>query len=227
MGHSTSTKTVFESSKTQTVAQLCGWSNVDSKSVGYDRMTLLLEQDEYEKVAALYVFQMNVNRALEILNEGLQRGGKEELATLIVALVGSIRATSTNNDDKALINEFSSVTKLFHRPYVRAMFGFILSQDGEDLQYECVLDEQLDLHNKVAFAARYLNEQRLYDKLDKLAEESREKGDLQGILLTGLRQNGCELIQKYLDQTSDIRTTTLLSIYAQEDVYQECPYVQE
>lgn len=35
-------------------------------------MALLLEQGEYEKVAALYIFQMNVNRALEILNEGLR-----------------------------------------------------------------------------------------------------------------------------------------------------------
>ncbi|CAF3003699.1 unnamed protein product, partial [Rotaria sp. Silwood2] len=36
-------------------------------------------------------------------------------------------------------------------------------------------DEQLDLNDKVAFAARYLNEQCFYDKLDKLADESREK----------------------------------------------------
>ncbi len=56
------------------VGQLCGWSNVDSKCGGYDRMGSLLEQDEYEKLAALYIFQMNVTRALEVLNEGLQRG---------------------------------------------------------------------------------------------------------------------------------------------------------
>ncbi|CAF0788328.1 unnamed protein product, partial [Rotaria sordida] len=42
-----------------------------------------------------------------------------------------------------------------------------------------------------------------------------------------LRQSGCELIQKYLDQTSDIRTAALLAIYVPEDVHQECPYVQE
>lgn len=65
------------------------------------------------------------------------------------------------------------------------MFAFILTPDGNDLQYECVLDEQLDLNDKVAFAVKYLNDQRLFDKLDKLAEESRDKGDLQGILLTG------------------------------------------
>jgi hypothetical protein len=124
-------------------------------------MASLLEQDQYEKVAALYIFQMNVNRALEVLNEGLQRGliiiinsnfifksfilgGKEEYATLILALVGFIRATSTNSDDKTLINDFSPVTKLFQRPYVRAMFAFILTQDGNDIQYECVL-VKLDL----------------------------------------------------------------------------------
>lgn len=37
-------------------------------------MSSLLEQDQYEKVAAIYIFQMNVNKALEILNDGLQRG---------------------------------------------------------------------------------------------------------------------------------------------------------
>jgi hypothetical protein len=54
---------------------------------------------------------MNVDRALEILQEALKQGGKEELATLILALVGSIRAVSTNNDDKTLMNELSPVTK--------------------------------------------------------------------------------------------------------------------
>jgi hypothetical protein len=37
-------------------------------------MGSLLEQNEYEKVAAIYIFQMNVNRALEVLNEGVQQG---------------------------------------------------------------------------------------------------------------------------------------------------------
>lgn len=44
----------------------------------------------------------------------------------------------------------------------------------------------MDLNDKVAFAAKYLNDQLLEKKLEKLADESREKGDLQGILLTGL-----------------------------------------
>lgn len=225
--NSSDTKTVYESTERQIVNQLCGWTNIDSKSSNYDRMNSLLEQEQYEKLAAIYIFQMNVTKALEILSDGLHRGGKEEFATLMLALVGSIRATSSNNEDKTFLNDLSSVTKLFHRPYIRAMFAFILQQDSNDLSYECVLDEQLDLNDKVAFASRYLNDQRLYEKLDKLADESRDKGDLQGILLTGLRQNGCELIQKYLDQTNDIRTAALLAIYVCEDVIQECPYVQE
>jgi hypothetical protein len=56
------------------VSQSCGWSNVDSKSVVYDRMSSLIEQDEYEKVAAIYIFQMNSTRALEVLNEALRQG---------------------------------------------------------------------------------------------------------------------------------------------------------
>ncbi len=47
-------------------------------------------------------------------------------------------------------------------------------------------DEQLNLNDKLAFAARYLNNQRLYEKIDKLADESRKKGAPQGFLSTGL-----------------------------------------
>lgn len=65
------------------VGQLCGWSNIDPKSGGYDRMNTLLEEDEYEKVAAIYIFQMNVTRALEVLNQGLQQGLSNEKIFLL------------------------------------------------------------------------------------------------------------------------------------------------
>lgn len=122
----------------QMASQTCGWINSDPKSNGYDRINSLLEENQYEKAAAIHVFQMNINRALDVLTRGYEQGGKEELATLILALVGSIRATSMNNDEKS-VHDLSVVTKLFQRPYVRAMFAFILAQDGNDLQYECVL----------------------------------------------------------------------------------------
>jgi len=231
---STSTKTVFDSSERQCVLQLCGWNSIDNRSnhstgnsLVYDRINSLIEQDQYEKAASIAILQMNLTRALEILKMGINEGGKEELATLTLALIGFIRATSNNFDEKSISTEYSSMTKIFHRPYLRAMFSFICTSDGNDLQYQTVLDEELDLNDKVAFAVRYLNDQRLVEKLEKLAETSREKGDLQGILLTGLRQSGCELIQKYLDQTNDIRTAALLGIHVSEDVYQDCSYVQE
>ena len=58
----------------QSVVQLCGWTNVDGKGVLYDRLGSLIERDEYEKVAAIYIFQMNVTRALEVLHDGHKRG---------------------------------------------------------------------------------------------------------------------------------------------------------
>jgi hypothetical protein len=57
---------------------------------------------------------------------------------LTFALIGFIRATSSGNDEKTLLHDYSTVKKLFHRPYVRAMFAFILTADGNDLQYENV-----------------------------------------------------------------------------------------
>jgi len=71
----------------------------------------------------------------------------------------SNRAVSTNNDDKTYYNDLSPVTKLFHRPYVRAMFAFIHTADGNDLQYECVLVRisyflSLSFHSQLTFSQK-------------------------------------------------------------------------
>lgn len=56
-----------------------------------------------------------------------------------MALIGLIQGTSTNIDEKNLFNNFSSIIKSYQNPYLRAMFGFIITQNGNDLQYQCVL----------------------------------------------------------------------------------------
>ena len=111
--------------------QLCGWTSTSG-----DRIKSLVEDEEYEKAASICLFEMNVSRALEVLNEGLQQARREDLGTLILALVGFIRSTTTSSDENNLLNDYSTITKLFHRPYIRAMFAFILTQDAQDLQYE-------------------------------------------------------------------------------------------
>ena len=185
-------------------------------------------------------------------------GGREELATLILALVGFIRA---NNDDQSLINDISPVAKLFHRPYVRAMFAFILAQDGNDLQYECVLVRCsllcVSFGDACLFEGRTTGPERqggLRRPLSERSTSSRETRQVgrrsererrsagnsshrfeiacvtfvvEQMLHSGLRPSGCELIQRYLDQTNDIRTAALLAIYVPEDVHQECSYVHE
>ena len=62
--------------------------------------------------------------------------GKEELCPLIIALVASIRSASSNNEWDG---DLPSITRLFTRAYVRAMFAFVLESDAADLQYQSVL----------------------------------------------------------------------------------------
>ena len=105
--------------------------------------------------------------------------------------------------------------------------------------------EELDLNDKVAFAARYLNDERLVPTLNQFVEQSEERGDLQALILTGLSfvkrekgfvcffhccllglgESGCHLIQRYLDRSNDIRTAALFGAYVSEDVLHQCPFV--
>ncbi|CAF1264064.1 unnamed protein product, partial [Didymodactylos carnosus] len=223
-----SSKKIYESVERSTAIQLCGWDSLIINDTDHqrhsDKIKSLLEIGQYGKAAALYIFQMNLDKAIQVLNEGLSKGGNENLATLILALIGCV--TTTNHQNTFF--DYTNITKKFEDSYIRAMFAFILSDDAQqDQNYSNVLDEQLDLNDKVGFSCRYLNDQCLDIYLDKLSMESKSKGDLQGIILTGLRTSGCELIQKYLENTNDIRTVALLAIHVPEDIVQDCPYVRE
>ncbi len=55
-------------------------------------------------------------------------------------------------------HDLSPVTKLFHRPYVRSMFAFILTADGNDLQYECVLVRISYFLSLVSFPVNFFSE---------------------------------------------------------------------
>lgn len=43
---------------------------------------------------------------------------------------------------------------------------------------------------------------------DKLTNEMKESGNLEGILLTGLTKDGVDLMESYVDRTGDVQTAS-------------------
>ena len=73
----------------------------------------------------------------------------------------------------------------------------------------------LSFPDRVAFACRFLPDQDLFTFVREAALQAIERGQLEGLLLTGLKQGsgGERLLQKHLDITGDVQTVALLSCY--------------
>ena len=69
------------------------------------------------------------------------------------------------------------------------------------------------MRDRVGFAAKFLSDAHLSDYLDQLSRQLVREGNLDGMLLTGLTNEGLGLIQSHVDRTGDIQTASLLSLH--------------
>ena len=70
----------------------------------------------------------------------------------------------------------------------------------------------LALPDRICFAARFLPAESLSEYIKTATSDCMEHGKLEGLCLTGLDQEGFQLLQKYLDITGDVQTAALLSV---------------
>lgn len=68
------------------------------------------------------------------------------------------------------------------------------------------------MHDYVAFSSDLI---KLPRYIDKLTNEMKEAGNLEGILLTGLTKDGVDLMESYVDRTGDVQTASfcMLKVY--------------
>lgn len=53
--------------------------------------------------------------------------------------------------------------------------------------------------------------------IDKLTNEMKESGNLEGILLTGLTKDGVDLMESYVDRTGDVQTASFCMLKVQNE----------
>lgn len=83
------------------------------------------------------------------------------------------------------------------------------------------------MDDRVAFACMFLSDKKLYDFINILTVKLIEDGNLYGLLLTGTVKEGLMLLQKYLDMTGDIQSTTLIAVKSFPEELQHEMCVQE
>ncbi|XP_063159760.1 GATOR2 complex protein MIOS [Candoia aspera] len=182
--------------------QLCGWVKKGADLDVEPFLCSLEQEGDWERAAAVALFNLDIRRAIQIMNKGAS-SGKGDLNLNVVAM-----ALSGYTDEKnSLWREMCSTLRLqLNNPYLCAMFAFLTSESGS---YDGVLNESnVAVRDRVAFACKFLTDAQLNRFIEKLTNEMKEAGNLEGILLTGLTNDGVDLMESYVDRTGDVQTAS-------------------
>ncbi|XP_023080634.1 GATOR complex protein MIOS isoform X2 [Piliocolobus tephrosceles] len=194
--------------------QLCGWIKKGTDVDVGPFLNSLVQEGEWERAAAVALFNLDIRRAIQILNEGAS-SEKGDLNLNVVAM-----ALSGYTDEKnSLWREMCSTLRLqLNNPYLCVMFAFLTSETGS---YDGVLYEnKVAVRDRVAFACKFLSDTQLNRYIEKLTNEMKEAGNLEGILLTGLTKDGVDLMESYVDRTGDVQTAS----YCMLQVFVSCNF---
>lgn len=105
--------------------------------------------------------------------------------------------------------------------YARAILAFVKTGSWEDV----ISQECLPLNYRIGIALRHLGDSRLTRYLSTLKQAVTQKGDLEGIVITGIgTTEGTHLLQTYATRTGDLQTAALaMNFEAASDRYLASP----
>lgn len=170
-----------------------------------EKINYLVENDQVEKAAGWAVFHGNVPKAVEIL-----ASSKKERLQLMSTAVAGYLAYKDSTTNLPWNDQCRKLALELENPYLRAIFAFIADNDWWD-----VLDEHaLPLRERLGIAIRFLSDKDLNVYLNRVADTVVARGELEGLILTGLTPRGIHLLQSFVNRTSDVQTAALISSFA-------------
>ncbi|XP_059619271.1 GATOR complex protein MIOS [Phlebotomus argentipes] len=202
---------VFRSEHRDFAQQLCGWT-FDREREGTFSAFIdeLMMRKEFTRAAFIAVVHLRVKYAIEILAKGADLATPEQANGFRMAAI----ALSGFNVEKGAIwrNQCAQAHAQISDPYLRAIFAFLAPDSSET--YDMLLNEtDISLSDRMGFACVFLSDQRLSDYVKSSIQTCIEKGDLNGVLLTGATNEGITLLQSHLDWTEDVQTVALIAVH--------------
>ncbi|BFZ63774.1 hypothetical protein YB2330_004906 [Saitoella coloradoensis] len=187
--------------------------------IGWDLSDQQLEQQlqgfentgEHPKAAAWAMYFGKIDRTIKILSKGDQK-----LKLMSTAVAGYMQF-SGNTGSSAWRDLCQSLSQELDDAYLRAIFAYISTGD-----WSLVLREEcLPLRDRVGIALRFLDDRRLGHYLDDVTQDIVKVGDLSGLCLTGLTVSCLDLVQAYVDKTSDVQTAAMIVSYGSPRFFED------
>ncbi|CAN7998408.1 unnamed protein product [Ixodes hexagonus] len=201
------------------VLWLCGWKARHDGLPGNIFHRRLEEEANYARKAAIHMFNLRLREAVAVLRDAATAGQGSDVGLVALALSGYSKETR-----EAWREVWHSLRLSLSEPYLQALFAFLTAQDDSyrQLLYDC----DMAIEDRVAFACLHLPDTKLTQYLEDLTSSLLEEGNLDGVLLTGLGQEGVELVQQYLDRTGDVQTASVVALQSHPSSLSTTPRAQ-
>ncbi|XP_053214415.1 GATOR complex protein MIOS-like [Panonychus citri] len=209
---------VYKSDERSHSLNLCGWG---------DKLDSLIEnlkaKSQFTRAAAISVFNLKMRKAIECLIAGsaaqVENGGDPNLSTVAMALSGY------TGEKNSLWREMCSAFRCeLNLPYLKAIFSFLTSET--ETYEEILYDHSLELSDRVAFAVTFLPDSQLQYHLDTYSAMLVENGHIDGLLMTGITNEGLDLLNRYVEATSDVQTVSFVILHSLPSHHYKDPRVQ-
>lgn len=120
-------------------------------------------------------------------------------------MVAALTSGSSRNPE--LVQHCERLIVRLQDPYLRALLTHLTLRDWTEVLEE----DSLPLRERLAIALQFLDDKDMTSYLRRISERCVHDGDIDGIFITGLTNNGMDLIQTYLDLSGDVQTAALLA----------------
>lgn len=164
----------------------------------------IIKLGSYEKAAAWAVFFGDIPKAVEIL-----ASAKKERLRLIATAIAGYMAFKDQPGNNSWREQCRRMSSELDDPYLRVIFAFIADNDWWDILYE----PAISLRERLGVALRFLNDRDLSKFLERTSATVIENGELEGLILTGITPSGIDLLQSYVNKTSDVQSAALISLF--------------
>lgn len=181
---------------------LSGWDL--SSSDFEEKYQNIIKTGSYEKAAAWAVFFGDIPKAVDILGSA-----KKERLRLIATAIAGYMAYKDQPGNNSWRQQCRKMSSELEDPYLRVIFAFIADNDWWDILYE----PAISLRERLGVALRFLNDVDLTRFLERTSSTVIENGELEGLILTGITPSGIDLLQSYVNKTSDVQSAALISIF--------------
>ncbi|KAJ7087262.1 hypothetical protein B0H15DRAFT_843273 [Mycena belliarum] len=186
----------------QVALQLCGWSlKEEDLWINTKRWE---KEGNHSRAACWLVFTQQYAKAVEVL----MRSNDESHHMMSGTLAALIPGSSTRSPE--LREHCERLIVRLQDPYFRAMLTQLTLGDWSE-----VLDEEIiPFRERLAIAFQFLEDKALTSYLHRCIENSCHRGDIDGLIVTGLTKRGMDILQSHVDRTGDVQTAAILASYA-------------